>query len=727
MSKRVQVKMPAKCRRLEVDKTDLLSIDRGDLVQMLFLLHLVREFETTVLDFSETGLVHGPAHVSVGQEAVAAGTTVALRKTDMVGSTHRAHGHFLAKAFIYYAPDGFDPLGETIPPSAQESVNKTLAEIMGLREGWCTGRGGSMHLYDGESGNLGSNAIVGGGIPLATGAAWAERLQKKDTVVVSFFGDGALNQGCFHEVANMAALWGAPVLYCVENNLYAVGTATKDSSYLADLGLRSLGYGIESLVVDGMDPVAMYVAVRDAAKKMRKSPFPFFIEAKTYRHYHHAGRLAGSSFGYRAKAEEDEWFAKDPINVFTAALVENDIISAKDADQLYQRARHSIDEAIAFTTAEKEGKRFIPDGHWPPDEDLTRDVRCEEDLFTDVQFVEKEDFDRFKEMTYVEAVAAVTLRNMERDERVVVLGEEVANLGGGAYQATRGIKEVFPERLINTPISECGFSGMGGGAASVGLRPVVEIMFPDFALVASDQLFNQIGKLRYMYGGHLSFPLVVRTRAAIGYGYGGQHSMNPPGLFGLFSGWRVMAASNAFDYVGLFNTAMRLNDPVLMIEHGKLYADRDDVPADTMDYFIPYGKAKVVREGSDVTVLTYLTGVKDCLQAAEELASEGMQAEVIDLRTLDYTGMDFDTIGASLKKTGSVLIVEQTPRSMGLAGRISDEIQERYFDDLDCPVGKVAAPDIPPPVSKALEEVMIPSIAQIKARIAQGARHQFGG
>ncbi len=726
MSKRVQVKTPAKCHQLEVGEKDILNIDRGDLVRMLFLLHLVREFETTVLDFSETGLVYGPAHTSVGQEAVAAGTAVALRKTDMVGSTHRAHGHFLAKAFMYYAPEGFDPLGETIPAGTQEAVNKTLAEIMGLRAGWCAGRGGSMHLYDGESGNLGSNAIVGGGIPLATGAAWAERLQKKDTVVVSFFGDGALNQGCFHEVANMAALWGAPVLYCVENNLYAVGTATRESSYLADLGLRSLAYGIESLVVDGMDPVAMYVAVRDAAQKMRKSPFPFFIEAKTYRHYHHAGRLAGSSFGYRAKEEEAEWLARDPINVFTAALVKSDIISAKEANALHQKARHSIDEAIAFTTAEKDGKRFIPDGHWPPADDLTRDVRCEEDLFADVHFVEKEDFDRFKEMTYVEAIARVTLRNMERDERVIVLGEEVANLGGGAYQATKGVKEVFPERLINTPISECGFSGMAGGAAAVGLRPVVEIMFPDFALVASDQLFNQIGKLRYMYGGHVSFPLVARTRVAIGYGYGGQHSMSPPGLFGLFSGWRVMAASNAFDYIGLFSTAVRLNDPVLMIEHGKLYADRGEVPADTMDYFIPYGKAKVVREGSDVTVLTYLTGVKDCLQAAAELSSEGIRAEVIDLRTLDYTGMDYETIEASLKKTGSVLIVEQTPRSMGLAGRISDEIQERYFDDLDCPVGKVAAPDIPPPVSRALEEVMIPSLTQIKAKIAQGARHQFG-
>ncbi len=505
-----------------------------------------------------------------------------------------------------------------------------------------------------------------------------------------------------------------------------MGTATRESSFLQDLGLRSLGYGIESMIVDGMDPVAVYVAMRKATEKIRTNSFPFLIEGRTYRHYHHAGRLAGSSFGYRSKEEEAEWLAKDPITTFSAALVREGVMSDKDTEMLHQKARASVDEAISFSTAEKEGKRYIPAANWPPAETLTRDVRCEEDMFTDVHFVEKEDFDNFKSMTYIDAVSGATLRNIERDERVIVLGEEVANLRGGAYRGTKGIKEVFPDRLINTPISECGFSGMAGGAASVGMRPVVEIMFPDFALVASDQLFNQIGKLRYMYGGRISFPLIIRTRVAIGYGYGGQHSMNPPGLFGLYSGWRVMAPSNAFDYVGMFNTAMRFNDPVLMVEHGMLYDEKSDVPTDTMDYYIQYGKANVVREGTDVTVLTYLTGVRDCLEAAEELAREGISAEVIDLRTLDYTGMDYARIGESLKKTGSVLIVEQTPRSMGLAGRISDEIQERFFDYMDCPVGKVAAPDIPAPVSRALEELMIPSIEKIKAAMAQGGRHEFG-
>lgn len=722
----IEQRAPATCYRLETTEADLQAIAPNALIRMLALLHLIREFENRVLDLKETDLVHGPAHTSVGQEAVAAAVAVALRGDDMVGSTHRAHGHFLAKALEYYAPRDYEPLRDGLTPPMQRAVNRTLAEIMGLREGWCGGRGGSMHLYDGESGNLGSNAIVGGGIPLATGAAWAQRLQGTDRVVVSFFGDGAINQGCFHEVANMAALWGVPVLYLVENNLYAVGTHTAESSVVSDLALRALGYGFDSMIVDGMDPVAMYTAVRHVVEGMRRQSGPYLVEAKTYRHYHHAGRLAGSLFGYRSKGEEADWQMRDPLAAYPQTLLRHGIIAPGDNERLAAMARAAIEEATErYTEKKQDGARIIPAAHWPEPESAVRDVRCDDDAPVGITYREREDFTRFRKMTFVQAIAGATRHNMERDERVFVLGEEVANLRGGAYGATRGIKEVYPQRLINTPISETGFVGMAGGAASVGLRPIVEIMYPDFALMASDQLFNQIGKLRHMYGGRICFPLLVRTRVGIGFGYGGQHSMDPGGLFGLFSGWRVIAPSNAFDYIGLFNTAMRLNDPVLIIEHGMLYDREDQVPADTMDYYIPYGRARVVRPGRDVTVLTYMTGVAQCLRVADELEAEGISAEVIDLRTLDYSGMDYATIGESLRKTGAVVIVEQSPRSLSLSGRIADEIQERFFDDLDCPVGKITGLDVPPPVSKQLEAAVLPSLNDIRAAIEKGGRHML--
>ncbi|MDF1515828.1 MAG: thiamine pyrophosphate-dependent enzyme, partial [Anaerolineae bacterium] len=649
---------PAICYQLETSDTDLASISTLEINRMLMLLHLIREFETKLLELKDADLVHGPVHASIGQEAVAAAVAVALRKSDMVASTHRAHGHFLSKAWMYYAPDDYDPLTAAFTPQMQNAVNKTLAEIMGLKDGWCGGRGGSMHLYDGESGNLGSNAIVGGGIPIATGAAWAQTLQKTDNVVVSFFGDGAINQGCFHEVANMATLWRVPVLYLVENNLYAVGTCTLESSCVEDLAQRTLGYGFGSLIVDGMDPVSMYIAVKNSVGDMRKRAFPFLIEAKTYRYYHHGGGIIGSAFGYRSKDEEAEWLSKDPLKTFPERLLALERLTPEVNQQFQDMAVASVKEAVRFCTAEENGNLTIPLEKWPLPESAEHDIRYEGDVFEGVTFVEKEDFSIFKPMTYNLAISSTTLRAMERDERVIVLGEEVANLRGGAYSATRGIKEVYPERLFNTPISETGFIGMAGGLAAVGMRPVVEVMFPDFALMSSDQLFNQIGKLRHMYGGQVKFPLLLRTRIAMGFGYGGQHSMDPSAVFALFSGWRIMAPSNAFDYVGMFNTAMRFQDPVLIVEHGQLYAEEGEVPENNPDYCVQYGKAKVVRPGSDVTVLTYLLSVKHCLQVAEELAAEGVSAEIIDLRTLDYTGMDYDAIGKSVRKTGSVLIVE---------------------------------------------------------------------
>lgn len=727
MSELIKQEPPAVCYRLAVSDADALAVPARELACMLELIYLVREFETALLDLKDADLVHGPVHASIGQEAVAAGVALALRRSDLIASTHRAHGHFLSKALAYYGPPDYDPREHAFSAKMQWVVNRTMAEIMGLRDGWCGGRGGSMHLYDAESGNLGSNAIVGGGIPIATGVAMAERLQHRDKLVVSFFGDGAFNQGCFHEVANMASLWRVPILYLVENNLYAVGTCTTQSSCVEDLAARGIAYGFDSIIVDGMDPVSVYVAVRDAAERMRVEPYPLLIEAKTYRYVHHGGGLPGHAFGYRTRDEEAEWRAKDPVTVFPQQLVRLGIMSEEQTSALHERATQVVAQAVRSYTETHEGVRVVPAAKWPDTETVTENVRCEDPtLFEGVTFVEREDFAEFRPMTFVQAIAGVTLRAMQRDERVLVLGEDVANLRGGVYGATKGIDEVYPNRLINTPISETGFIGIGGGLAAAGMRPVVEVMYPDFALMAGDQLFNQIGKLRHMYGGQVRFPIILRTRAGIGFGYGGQHSMDPSGLFGLFSGWRIVAPSNSFDYIGLFNTAMRFEDPVLIVEHGMLYGEQDHVPVDNLDYFVAYGKARVLRPGTDVTVLTYMRGVKMCLEAAEAMANEeGLSAEVIDLRTVDYVGMDWETIGASLRKTGSLLIVEQAPRSMSVSGRIGDEVQARFFDYLDCPVGKVTGLDVPPPVSRKLEAAALPSLAQVRAQMLRGARHAF--
>jgi len=250
-------------------------------------------------------------------------------------------------------------------------------------------------------------------------------------------------------------------------------------------------------------------------------------------------------------------------------------------------------------------------------------------------------------------------------------------------------------------------------------------MFPDFALVAADQLFNQIGKLRHIYGGTVDVPLVVRTRIAIGCGYGAQHSMDPTGLFNLFSGWTIVAPSNGFDYIGLFNSAMRSADPVLVMEHHTLYAQECDVPRGDLDYFVRIGKAKVVREGADVTVLCYSSMVDLCMRAAGELAAEGISTEVIDLRTLSRADIDYKTIGASLAKTGALVMVEQAPAGMCVGPHVCFQCQRRFFDDLDGPVEIVSGLDVPNPVSKRLEAAVLPSLGSVKEAVARAARRRL--
>jgi 2-oxoisovalerate dehydrogenase E1 component len=257
-----------------------------------------------------------------------------------------------------------------------------------------------------------------------------------------------------------------------------------------------------------------------------------------------------------------------------------------------------------------------------------------------------------------------------------------------------------------------------------GMRPVVEIMFSSFVLVAADQLLNQIGQLAHIYGGKVDVPVVVRTRIAIGVGYGAQHSLDPVALFQLFPGWRIFAPTTAYDYIGMFNVAMRAKSPTLMVEHHEFYPLKFNVPEGQPDHLVRPGKARVLRPGKDVTVLAYSSGVLRASEAANQLAADGVDAEVIDLRTLDWDGLDFDTIGASLAKTGMLVTVEQAPGSNSIGGKITNNCVQRFFDEFDGPPVTVAGPNIPLPVSKMGELACLPSTAQVTDAIRRAARRE---
>ena len=724
----------AEWNELSTTAADWKAADPALLATMLGQLHLIRAFEETVLELAGEGLVHGPAHSSVGQEGGAVGSIVSLRSTDAVNGSHRGHHQFLAKA-LTHVTKGSLALDDLVTPAVGEVLRRTLAEILGLAQGYCGGRGGSMHLQWFEAGALGTNAIVGGGVPMALGNAWAQKRSaapgSDSDLTVTYFGDGAVNIGSVLESLNLAAAWRLPACFFMENNGYAVSTTVEEATGEPRLSARAPGFGVTAWRVDGMDPLAVHLAMERAAERLRSGAGPAVIEALVYRFFHQNGPYPGSAFGYRTKEEEAGWRARDPLDRVASEMIKLGLIDEAGVAGVRSQAVEAMKSAAAALVEPdpapdaKPGQRRIRPGLWPDPAFVNVGIRGDLSEIAGAPTAERPEFTgQLRHGKFIEAVAAVMDRRMGADPRIVVLGEDVHKLNGGTNGATRGLARKYPGRILGTPISENAFAGLGGGLALDGrFRPVVEFMYPDFLWVAADQVFNQIGKARHMFGGRNPVPLVLRTKVAMGSGYGSQHLMDPAGVFATSAGWRIMAASTPFDYVGLMNAALAIDDPVLMIEHVNLYDTDGEIPVDDLDYQIPFGKAAVRRAGSEVTVLTYLSMVD---RAAEAIEAAGIDAELIDLRFLDRASLDWDTVGASVRKTNAVLIVEQGSLGTSYGGWLADEIQRRFFDWLDQPVQRVTGAESSPSISKVLERAAVASVADVVAGLER-VRSGFGG
>jgi len=714
---------------LSTTAADWKAADPALLATILGQLHLIRAFEEAVLELAGEGLVHGPAHSSIGQEGGAVGSIVALRSADGVNGSHRGHHQFLAKALTHVTKGTLD-LGQLVTDEVAGVLQRTLAEILGLAQGYCAGRGGSMHLQWLEAGALGTNAIVGGGVPMAAGNAWAQRHAGTTDLTVSYFGDGAANIGSVLETLNLAAAWKLPLCFFIENNGYAVSTTVAEATGEPRLSARALGFGIPAWQVDGMDPLAVHLAMERAAARLRAGEGPVVIEALVYRFFHQNGPYPGSAFGYRTKEEEAAWRDRDPVERVAAEMTRLGLIDAAGVAAVRAQAAEGMRAAVAALVEPdpapdaKRGARRIRPSLWPDPAFVDVGIRGDLSELDGARAVERPEFTgALRPGRLIDAVARVMDRRMEADGRIIVLGEDVHKLNGGTNGATKGLAAKYPGRVLGTPISENAFAGLGGGLALDGrFRPVVEFMYPDFLWVAADQVFNQIGKARHMFGGRNPVPLVLRTKVAMGSGYGSQHLMDPAGVFATAPGWRIMAASTPYDYVGLMNTALAIDDPVLMLEHVDLYGTDGEIPVDDLDYQIPFGRAAIRRAGSDVTVLTYLSMVAHSAAAIERA---GIDAELIDLRFLDRASLDWDTVGASIRKTNAVLIVEQGALGTSYGGWLADEIQRRFFDWLDQPVQRVTGGEASPSISRVLERAAIARTEEVVAGLER-IRAGFG-
>jgi len=650
---------------------------------------LIREFEEGVKFLFLEGSMPGTIHQCQGQEATAVGVCAALEADDFITSTFRGHGHALAK--------GLTPL-------------ELLSELFGASTGCCRGKGGSMHVGNMEKGMVPGIAIVAGGIPLAAGMALAVKMRRSRQVVACFFGDGAVAEGAFHEGVNLAAIWGLPVVFVCENNLYGASTRVDQVMRNDRIADRGAAYGIAGQRVDGNDVLAVFEAAKSAVAECRSGRGPILLELLTYRRTGHSRRDACD---YQPRGERDEWFRRDPIEVLGQRLLERELACPDELAVIRQQNQAQFQDAVALARRQP----------LPSFEDLTTDVLAPAPTIEPAPATETGS-DGVRRLSIAEALREAIAEEMRRDASVFCLGEDIAVTGGwgGAFTVTLGLEQEFRARMLNTPIAELGFFGVAVGAAIMGMRPIADVQYGDFLFLAMDQIVNNAAKLRYMAGGSIQVPLVMR--APIGAtGRGAQHAQSMERYFTGVPGVKVVAVSNAYDAKGILKAAVRDDNPVLIFEHKLLYGSKgartepgaidatSDVPAE--DYTVPLDRAAIRRQGSEVTILGWLLMLHFAMHAAGELAADGIDAEVIDVRSL--APIDYETIGASVRKTGRVVIVEEGPKTGGVSAEIAAGIMERLGEWLLQPVVRVASADVPVPFSPVLEDAYRPDVARIVA------------
>jgi 2-oxoisovalerate dehydrogenase E1 component len=678
------------------------GLDKARALDLLRQMWEIRLFEDRVYDLLGRDVIKGASHLYAGEEAVAVGAISMLRDDDLITSTHRGHGHCHAR-------------GASIAKTEEEKqahYNRMMAELCGRQTGYCRGRGGSMHIADVERGNLGATGIVGGNLPVATGAALAQEILGTDRVVLCFFGDGASQTGNFHESLNLAGLWKLPVVYIVENNLYGMSVPLAQAAAIPSIADRAYAYAMPGIAVDGMDVLAVREAVGQAVARARQGEGPSLVECRTYRWYGHS---RSDPRRYRTRQEEAAWKERDPLPNYARRLVETGAATQAEVDAVEEKA----EEAIHLAT------QFALDSDFPDPAELEKYVYAPL-KWTEADYARERTLrercrgggENRRQIDYRAALQEAMREEMQRDPAVFLMGEDVG-LYGGAYGATRGLFEEFGgERVRDTPISEATIGGAAVGAAMAGTRPIAEIMYVDFTPLAMDQIANQGAKNRYMFGGKTAVPMVIRTEGGAGRCIAAHHSQSLEALWTHFPGIYVVMPSTPFDAKGLLKAAVRDDNPVMFIEHKMLYGVEGYVPEE--DYLIPFGMADVKRQGDDVTLITYSRMVHRGLEAAERLAREGVSVEVIDLRTLKP--LDMETVSASVKKTGRVVGVTEAYRTGSFLSELVALIQEQLFDWLDAPVIRVAAADVPVPMAETLEDAAIPSVERIIAGIREVLR-----
>ncbi len=630
----------------------------------------------------------------IGGEATTAAAGMALEEGDVLCSLHRDLGAILA---VYLDPARAFPdsgFGEEDGrrPEPRELLYRLCCQLMGRADGFSGGVERSFHYgyLDPDRGirHVGMISHLGAMIPVAAGCAFALKKSGGDRLAINFIGDGGTSTGDFHEGLNMAAVWKLPLILVIENNGYAFATPASDQYVAERLSERAVGYGIAGETIDGNDPEAVAEALERAVRRARSGEGPTLIEAML-------GRMRGHSEGDDSLkvVPEDElkrYMDEDPVPAYAERLKAEWVLTDKVREELEARITELVEEAVE-RAAESEDppaeRAFRPVFH-PGGQDGVPEPVIPADAPLE---------------TYIDGVHQALKEEMERDESVVLMGQDIARFEG-AFRVTRGFWERWPERVLDTPVAESGTLGIAAGAALLGYRPVVEMQFGDFITCGFNQMTNVIAKLYYRF--ERPVPLVVRLPVGGGVGAGPFHSQHPEAWFVHNPGLKVVCPATAEDAKLLLKAAIRDPNPVVFCEHKFLYR-RIKAALPQGGGVGVLGEAKVRREGSDVTLVSYGVSVWTCLEAAEELAKEGVEAEVVDLRTL--VPFDEGAVLASVRKTNRAVVVHEAPLTGGFGGEVAARIAEGAFGWLDAPVKRVGHVDRPSPYFKKLEQELLPS------------------
>lgn len=639
---------------------------------------LVRALEDRLTQLSHEGLLPGMQILATGQEAVVA-AVLALRDTDVVVSNHRSHAHLLARG---------------------AEAGPLVAEIMGKARGVNGGKSGTLHLIVPEVEALLTSTVVGAGPPMAAGAAFAQQYRGSDAITVALFGDGAAAEGSVHEAMNLAAVWKLPVFFVCENNQWAGAQRLDEHCAGGHIACRAEGYGMPGEAVDGNDPDIVWEAATRLAAGVREGRGPALMEVVTYRMHGHGEH---DRQHYVDPAELEAWARRDPIDLYATRLLEEGACSRDEVEAMRAEAARTVDDAVIY------GGRS-PD---PPPEEATAHVFGLPSSVSGSP-TSGTTSPKTRVRTGGQAVNEALALAMEQDERVFLAGEGVGvSIHDDPMRATHGLLERFGRRRVcDTPVSEAAIAGLGVGAATLGLLPVVEIMFLPFITLASDMIVNHAAKLRYLSGGRTPVPLTVRVKAGLAVQAGCHHVHNLESWLAHAPGLKLAWASNPADAKGLLLSAIFDPDPVVVVEEMGVSRQRGDVPEG--DVRVPLGQACIARPGSDVTVAAYGSAVQTALEAAASLEEEGISLEVVDLRSL--VPLDRETLLSSVARTGRFVAVHDATRFCGYGAELAALVAEEAFASLSAPVRRVAAPDAPAPFARSQMQAYRPgSVAVVNA------------